>query len=217
VLLAPILHAQQASKVHMHGDAGYAADGFLWEPAEHRSGGAVLVIHGSRGLSAYVRDEAQRLSALGFVAVAIDLSRGGQTTTEDDALHDLHAALSFLRAQPNVRADAIGVEGWDLGGSYALRLARTDSNIRAVAVTLSQSPDAVALTDLDCPLLVNLPRTTDHPVLTLAKKAGRDFKIYPHARGDFFDPDDPADFSRRDAEDARRRIHDFFVRELSRG
>jgi dienelactone hydrolase len=121
VLLAPILHAQQASKVHMHGDAGYAADGFLWEPAEHRSGGAVLVIHGSRGLSAYVRDEAQRLSALGFVAVAIDLSRGGQTTTEDDALHDLHAALSFLRAQPNVRADAIGVEGWDLGGSYALR------------------------------------------------------------------------------------------------
>jgi dienelactone hydrolase len=214
-LLAPVLHAQQGAKVHLHGDTGYAADGFLWGPAGHGSGGAVLLIHGARGVSAYVRDEAQRLSAAGFVALAIDLSREGQSPTENDAMHDLHAALTFLRAQPNVRADAIGVEGWELGGWYALKLARSGSGIRAVAVTLSQSPDAAGLTDLHCPLLVNLPRTSDRQILALTKKAGSNIKIYPNAHGDFFDPDDPSDFRTQDAEDAGRRIHEFFARELA--
>jgi dienelactone hydrolase len=215
VLLAPVLHAQQGAKVHLHGDAGYAADGFLWEPTSHGSGGAVLVIHGAHGLSGFVRDEAQRLSAAGFVALAVDLSREGQSPTELDALHDLQAALKFLRAQPNVRADAIGVEGWDLGAQYALRLAREDSGIRAVAITLAQSPDEAALADLHCPLLMNLPGSSDPRLLTLERKAGSRTKIYPHAHGDFFDPDAPADFRAQDAEDAARRIHEFFAGELA--
>jgi len=214
-LLAPVLHAQQGAKVHLHGDAGYAADGFLWEPTGHGSGGAVLVIHGARGLSGYVRDEAQQLSTAGFVALAVDLSREGQSPTEDDALHDLQAALKFLRAQPNVRADAIGVEGWELGARYALRLARADSEIRAVAVTLARSPNADELTDLHCPLLVNLPATRDPQMLTLERKAGSHVKIYPHAHGGFFDPDDLANFRPQDAQDASRRILEFFAGELA--
>jgi dienelactone hydrolase len=214
-LLAPVLHAQQGAKVHLHGDAGYAADGFLWEPTGHGSGGAVLVIPGGRGLSPYVRDEAQRLSAAGFVALAVDLSREGQSPTEGDALHDLNAALGFLRAQPNIRAEAIGVEGWALGASYALRLARADSGIRAVAVTFARGPDAAALADLPCPLLANLPRTRDRPLLALARKTGSRIWIYPQAHGDFFDPDDPADFRRQDAEDAGRRIQEFFAGQLT--
>jgi carboxymethylenebutenolidase len=225
LLAVPILHAQQGSKVHMHGDDGYAADGFLWEPSGNANGGAVLIIHGAKGLAAYVREEAQRLYSLGFVTIAVDLARGhasGESAAtnpadraDDDALHDLKAALSFLRAQPNVRAAAIGLEGWGLGGSYALRLASSDSGIRAVAVTLAQSPDPTSLTGVHCALLVNLPRTTDARILSLAKKRGSDFKIYLGADADFFNPESPSAFRAGDADDARQRIEDFFARELA--
>ncbi len=208
----------------MHGDEGYAADGFLWEPSGNGNGGAVLIIHGARGLTAYVTEEAHRLYSLGFVTIAVDLARGhasgvSAATGPDDradnnAMHDLKAALDFLRAQPNVRGGAIGLEGWGLGGSYALRLARSDPGIRAVAVTLAQSPDPASLTGVHCPLLVNLPRTTDRRILSLAKKPGSDIKSYSQAEADFFDPESPAAFRAKDADDARRRIDDFFAREL---
>jgi carboxymethylenebutenolidase len=225
LLAAPMLHAQQGSKVHMHGGEGYAADGFLWEPSGIGNGGAVLIIHGAKGLTAYVRDEGQRLYSLGFVTIAVDLARGhasgdsAATTPPDradnDALHDLKAALAFLRAQPNVRAAAIGLEGWGLGGLYALRLAGSDPAISAVAVTLAQSPDPTLLTDVQCALLVNLPRTTDARILLLAKEHGSAFKIYPDAEGDFFDPESLAVFRAGDADDARERTERFFGRELA--
>lgn len=224
LIAAPILHAQQGSKVHMHGAEGYAADGFVWEPSGNGNGGAVLIIHGEKGLTAYVREEAQRLYALGFVTVAIDLARGhslgeaaatnSASQAENDALHDLNAALNFLRAQPNVRPGAIGVEGWGLGGLYALRLSGVDPDIRAVAVTLDKSPDPTLLTDVHNLFLGNLPRTTDSRILHLAKKQKAHIKIYRHAEGDFFDPDSPL-FRADDANDARQRVEDFFARDLA--
>jgi dienelactone hydrolase len=224
LLAAPMVYAQQGSKVHMHGDGGYAADGFLWEPG-NGNGGAVLLIPDAKGLTAYVRDEAQRLYTRGFVIIAVDLARGqprGDAAAtaptgqgENGAVHDLKAALNFLRAQPNVRAGAVGLEGWGTGGSYALQLAALEPGIRAVAVTLAQSPDSAALTAVHCALLVNLPRTTDLRVRSLAQKPGWDFKIYSDADPDFFDPENPSAFRAEDADDARRRTEDFFGRELA--
>lgn len=213
----------------MHGSEGYAADGFLFEPADQANGAAVLVIHGSRGLSKYVLEAAQRLSKLGFVTVAIDLSRGRvpggnelsaptqSQSAAEEAMHDLRAAITFLRSQPNIHADAIGLEGWELGGLYALRLAGSDLRIRAVAVTLAQAPDPAALADLHGPVLLNLPRTHGNRLASIEKKLGSDFKIYSGAHGDFFDPEDTADFSKRDADGARRRMEEFLTRQLAVG
>ena len=191
---APAL-AQQGSKVHMHGAEGYAADGFLFEPTDQANGAAVLVIHGARGLSQYVLAAAQHLSMRGFVTVAIDLSQGKpsganepSTPTQsqsaaEEALHDLRAAITFLRSQPNVHADAIGLEGWGLGGLYALRLASSDPQIRTAAVTLAQAPDAAAFADLHGPVLVNLPGTHGNRLAPVEKKLGSDFKIYSGTHG----------------------------------
>ncbi len=130
-------------------------------------------------------------------------------------MHDLKAALSFLRAQPNVRAGAVGLDGWGTGGSYALQLAGMEPDIRAVAVTLTHSPDPASLTAVHCALLVNLPRTTDLRVRSLAKKPGVNIKIYSDADPDFFDPDNTPAFRAEDADDARQRIEEFFARELA--
>ena len=209
----------------MHGTEGYAADGFLWEPSGDGHGAAVLIIHGATGVTAYIKEEAHRLAALGMVAIVVDLSRGqpvggpqklaaSADPDGNDALHDIKAALSFLRAQPNVHADAIGLEGWGLGGLYALRLARSDPAIRAVAVTLTQSPDSAVLTDLHCPLLVNLPHTNNPLLLSLAKNSVSDIKIYSDASADFFDPESPAAYRADDADDARARIEKFLAEQL---
>jgi dienelactone hydrolase len=222
LLAAPMLHAQEGSRVHMHGSEGYAADGFLWEPTESAKGAAVLIIPGAKGVTDHIKEEAHRIGTLGMVAIVVDLSRGqplgGSQTPADaagnDALHDLKAALSFLRAQPNVHAGAIGLEGWGLGGLYALRLARSDLEIRAVAVTLTQSPDPTVLADLGRPLLVNLPHTDNHRLLSLAKKPGSGVKIYPDAHDDFFDPESPNAFRAKDADDARSRIEKFLTEQL---
>jgi carboxymethylenebutenolidase len=39
---------------------------------------------------------------------------------EDRAKRDLHAAVEFLKSQPNVKKDRIGAIGWGMGGGYAL-------------------------------------------------------------------------------------------------
>ena len=108
----------------MHAAEGYAADGFLFTPQGQGPFAAVLLIHDAEGLTDYVRAAAERLAAQGNLVVAIDLYRGrsGSTAQETqqlahelsdaDAMHDLGAALGFLRSLPNVRAGAMGVAGW---------------------------------------------------------------------------------------------------------
>ena len=144
---------QQGSKIHMHAAEGYAADGFLFTPQGQGPSPAVLLIHDAEGLSDYVRAAAQRLAAQGNLVVAIDLYRGrsGSTAQETqqlandlsdaDAMHDLGAALGFLRSLPNVRTGALGVAGWGTGSRYAMQLAGDATSLRAIAITASDAAD----------------------------------------------------------------------------
>jgi uncharacterized protein len=92
-----------------------------------------------------VRDQvtglyAERLAAEGFVTLAFDHRNwgesGGEPRCHEDAqgkLHDLRAAVSFLRARPEVDADRIGAVGICLGGGYALKFAAFDPRVKAFA------------------------------------------------------------------------------------
>jgi carboxymethylenebutenolidase len=226
--------AQQGTKIHMHGDSGYAADGFLYEPSGIEPAGGVLLIHDARGITDLVRDGAQRLALAGCVVVAIDLYRGrtaGESQTPaqlasalaaDEVMHDLNAAIDFLQAQPNVAGKPIAVVGWGLGGDFGMRLALAGAQVRGLAITVAKLPDPAELTHLKTALLANVAGSDD-PRLAAAERQlhaqGQkvDIKVYSQARGNFFDPQDVSDFRPADALDAQKRIDRFVEEELRSG
>src|SRR5688572_18226797 len=82
----------------------------------------------------HMRDVAGRFASRGYVAIVPDVytARGEFPRVEGGAIvgapsdeafeHDLRAAVDWLREQPYVAADAIGVIGWCGGGRQALFL-----------------------------------------------------------------------------------------------
>jgi carboxymethylenebutenolidase len=89
---------------------------------------------------------ARRFAAEGFFTYAIDLySREGAPELADlpavfawiaalpdgRVLGDLNGAVCCLGAQPDVRADAIGITGFCMGGQYALMAACSDTQLAA--------------------------------------------------------------------------------------
>jgi len=92
-----------------------------------------------------VRDQvtglyADRLSAAGYVTLAFDHRNFGESGGEprrhespQGKLADLRAAVSCLRARPEVDAERIGAVGICLGGGYALKFAAFDPRVKAFA------------------------------------------------------------------------------------
>lgn len=98
----------------------------------------LLLIPDVRGLYEHYRDVGRRFAAQGFLTFAFDLySREGAPDLPDmDAVFrwiqqlpdrrvvaDLQAAVEFLASRDDVRADAIGITGFCMGGQYALMAA----------------------------------------------------------------------------------------------
>lgn len=116
----------------------------------------LVVIHEWWGLNDWVKDQASKLSDLGYVTLAIDLYRGKVATTpdlahelmrgvpDDRAARDLHSAVDFLKSQPEVNKDRIGSIGWCMGGGYALDVALQEPTLTAAVINyghLADDPD----------------------------------------------------------------------------
>lgn len=92
-----------------------------------------------------VRDQvtglyAARLAERGYATLAFDHRNwgesGGSPRHHEDPqgkLHDLRAAVSFLRSRPEVDPERIGAVGICLGGGYALKFAAFDPRVRVFA------------------------------------------------------------------------------------
>ena len=116
-----------------------------------------------------------------------------RTLPRERALLDLTAAVGFLRAQPSVRPDEIGVIGWPSGSGYALEVAR---QLLVQAVVLNSTPAIEAMPSLKTriPVLGNFG-TRDLAASPSRIRALRralradgvtvDFKVYRHAGCDF--------------------------------
>lgn len=92
----------------------------------------VIVIHENRGLTDHIKDVTRRVARAGYVAISVDLlSRQGgiqafPEPTQQTAAYgrtnvferraDLISTLGFLKSQPQVRHDRIGVVGFCAGG-----------------------------------------------------------------------------------------------------
>ena len=81
---------------------------------------AIVVIHEWWGLNDWVKEQAQKYAAQGYVALAVDLYRGKVAANPDEAhilmrglpddrgLRDLEAAFAYLSSRPDVNAGKIG-------------------------------------------------------------------------------------------------------------
>jgi carboxymethylenebutenolidase len=117
--------------------------GFLAEPGDKGPFPAIVVIQEWWGLNNWMKENAKRLAAQGYVTFAPDLYRGKVTDNptvarqllsglpRDRALRDLKAAVDTLAARDNVRKDRLGCIGWCMGGGYSLQLALHDPSILA--------------------------------------------------------------------------------------
>jgi carboxymethylenebutenolidase len=226
---------------------GDALRGYLAAPDRVGPFPALVLIPDVRGLYAHYRDVARRFAAEGLLTLAIDLySREGTPDLPDmDAvfrwmrelpdrrvLADIGAAVELLARRPDVRAGAIGVTGFCMGGQYALMAA---CSIHGVAACVSwygmlrygETNPTKPTSPLDmvprltCPYLglfgdedAIIPRADVEELRSILTKEGKTFSIksYPNAGHAFFNDARPDAYRPDAAADAwPRAIH--FLRE----
>lgn len=107
----------------------------------------ILVVHEAFGLGAHTIERAERLASLGYVALAVDMF--GDRRTADDLpgamglmgevasdhsvlIGRIGAALTALKARPEVDASRTGAIGFCFGGSTVLELARSGADVKGV-------------------------------------------------------------------------------------
>jgi carboxymethylenebutenolidase len=172
------------------------------------------------------------------VALAVDLYRGKVATTpdmaheimrgvpEDRAKRDLHAAVEFLKSQPNVKKDRIGAIGWCMGGGYALDMAMQEPDLAATVINYGHlATDADSLKKINAPIL-GLFGAQDHGIPpTDVRKFGEtldqlgkkiDIKIYDDAGHAFENPNNKDGYRAADAADAWKRTVDFLALTLKK-
>ncbi len=108
----------------------------------------VVVIHEAYGLNDNIRDVAERFAREGYAALAVDLFSTGPRAVcmarvmngmllrplRNGVVADLHTALAFLGARPEVDGDRLGAIGFCMGGAYALQLACTGDDVKVASV-----------------------------------------------------------------------------------
>jgi dienelactone hydrolase len=107
--------------------------GYLARPNGNGPFPAVVLLHGSGGFHSSMISWADRLSRWGYVALAVDSfgPRGleGVGNVANEQAGDAYAALHYLAGLPLVRAHAVALMGFSMGGGSTLTDLEEDSPI----------------------------------------------------------------------------------------
>ena len=195
----------------------------------------MVVIHEIFGLNENIREIADRFAGQGYAALAVDLfSTANRVICMMRIMHgmlirpikngvvgDLQAAIEFLKMQPSVDPNRIGVVGFCMGGTYALQLACTNSGLKAASVFYGMNPRPLDVVAQSCPVVGNYPEQdftakAARELEPMLKKYNvpHDIKIYEGAKHSFFNDKDPS-FHPDAAKDAWGRVLMFFGDHLS--
>jgi carboxymethylenebutenolidase len=212
--------------------------GTLYTPAGSGPFPGIVVIHEWWGLNDWVKDQASKLADQGYVALAVDLYRGKvadnpntahelmRGVPEDRAARDLHAAVEFLKSQPNVKKDRIGSIGWCMGGGYSLNVALAEPTLSAAVINYGHlATDPAALHKINAAILGNfggqdqgIPPDDVKKFEAALKQDGKkvDIKIYPDAGHAFENPNNKNGYRAGDAADAWQRTVKFLNETLKK-
>jgi len=181
--------------------------GYLAGPKAGGRAPAVLVIHENRGLNPHTKDVARRLSAEGFLALALDyLSPLGGTPADEDKARELQAtlkapdalaysraAIAFLEADARGNGNA-GVVGFCWGGAQANALAVAEPALDAAVPFYGRQPAAEQVASIRAPLLLHYAEN-DAPINggiaayeAALKAAGKRYELhmYPGVQHGFY-------------------------------
>ncbi|HEU4724334.1 MAG TPA: dienelactone hydrolase family protein [Candidatus Eisenbacteria bacterium] len=218
---------------------GKTLTGYLALPKGGGTHPAIIVVHEWWGITDWVKEQSDSLAAHGYIALAVDLYKGrvardAETAhqymsglSEDEAIATLRRGGDFLRSRDDVRAQAIGVLGWCMGGRYAIRLAAADPTIRACVMYYGAPiTDEGAIKAIRAPILGSFGgddqgptpdqvRAFEKALAAAGKKA--DFKIYPGAGHAFANVNNPwGGYREEAAKDAWGRTLAFLDRNLKK-
>lgn len=223
--------------------------GFLVRPENPGSLPAVMVMMEAAGLNAHIKNVARRIAAEGYVALVADYYwRGGKLRSVPydamaDALRmmdelyaldgtrrgdwlttDMGAVVSYLKAQPFVRPDRLGVTGFCLGGRVTIDIAcEFPRDIAAAAPFYGAGIPFDSLHQLRCPLLgfygaldFLIPVADVERLRSQLAAQGNNVEvvIYPGAGHGFFCDDRPESYHPEAAHDAWRRLKAFLSEHL---
>ncbi|HKV03589.1 MAG TPA: dienelactone hydrolase family protein [Candidatus Acidoferrales bacterium] len=210
--------------------------GFLATPEKPGRYPALVVIHEWWGLTDWIKEQAQKLAAQGYVALAVDLYRG-KTATDPEAAHelmrglpqdravsDLKAAFAYLATRKDVDRDHIGSIGWCMGGGFSLQLAIHEPRLAACVVNYGALPtDPNDIQQIYAPLLGNFGAEdrgiTPADVQAFEKtmkdmKRRVDLKIYDGAGHGFENPTNTAGYRPEATADAWARTLAFLSKTM---
>lgn len=214
-----------------------AQDGYLAKPNDGQTHPGVVLIQEWWGIEDHIKEMAGRLAANGYVVLAPDLYHGKVVNEPNEAgkammalnmgaaVQEIGASVEYLKRQPDVRSNKIGVVGFCMGGHLAWKTAETlDGAIAAVAAFYGGGyrPSADDMAKVTAPVLVvwggkdqSIPPEDRERISNLLQQQNKTHKalLYPQA-GHAFMNDKHGDLEPQAAQQAWNELLAWFQQHL---
>jgi len=214
---------------------GGTTSGYLAVPASGK-GPAVIVIQEWWGLVPHIKNICDRFADAGYVALAPDFYHGKATKSPDEAgklmmamqidqaEKDLRGAIKYLLAHEATTGDKVGTVGFCMGGALSLYAATKNSQVGACVIFYGGHPNVKPdLSQLQAPVLGlyagrdrSVTPEVAHTLERKLKELGKacEIHIYPEADHAFFNDERKEVYNPAAAEDAWKRVLEFYKEHL---
>jgi carboxymethylenebutenolidase len=200
---------------------------------EHEISACVVLIHEWWGINDHMRDLAGRYASEGYLCIAPDLFRGEVAKDAEAAAKLMHGlgvddGLETIRetiaeAESSYNVQKVGITGYCMGGTFALRAACEVSELAAAAPFYGDIPEENVLRQLKVPTLF-IAGTRDawinpekvNQLIEAARKYDLPVEVVSYdADHAFFNNTRPEVYDAEAAADAWRRVLDLFKKHLA--
>ena len=219
---------------------------FEARPKEDGSYPGIVVLMEAFGLNDHIKKVTERIAQEGYVAVAPDLYHreterlvpysdlqkaiGIMNRLQDPkVMDDVGAAIAHLKSQSNVKAGAIGVTGFCMGGRFTyLSAAHHNKDVKAAvafyggAIPMGKPSPLDRTAEINCPIylffgakdpLIPMDQVGQINTKLTHEKKNFAMKVYPEATHGFFCDERPS-YHEASAKDAWEKTNSFFAQHL---